>query len=337
MTLQQRILEKQSEEISAFNKECRQMSTSEADMEKADKKGEIDNLTKIVRPDLGIITNISYAHSKNFKNINKIADAKAEIMNNIKKGGTIILNKDDKFYNFHKNLAQQKKLKVVSFGIKNKFSNIKLNKTKKVESKYKLFIKLNSKSLTFYSFNNNRSNLYNILATLASINLFADITKLKKDIFLDVKTPIGRGDILKLKFRKKQFFLVDETYNSNPLSLKTAIENYDNIKSKNSKKYLLLGDMLELGKHSLRQHKLISKILNKTKIDHIYVTGNHIKETFRGLKISKKGEILKNKFDIIDWIDKDLNNNDYLMIKGSNSTGLHDIIANLKQRSSHVV
>ena len=95
--------------------------------------------------------------------------------------------------------------------------------------------------------------------------------------------------------------------------------------------------MLELGKHSLRQHKLISKILNKTKINHIYVIGNHIKETFRGLKISKKGEILKNKFDIIDLIDKDLNNNDYLMIKGSNSTGLHDIIANLKQRSSHVV
>ena len=50
-----------------------------------DKKGEINNLTKIIKPDLGIITNISYAHSKNFKNINQIADAKAEIMNNIKK------------------------------------------------------------------------------------------------------------------------------------------------------------------------------------------------------------------------------------------------------------
>ena len=54
-----------------------------------DKKGEIDNLTKIIKPDLGIITNISYAHSKNFKNINQIADAKAEIMNNIKKNGTL--------------------------------------------------------------------------------------------------------------------------------------------------------------------------------------------------------------------------------------------------------
>ena len=50
-----------------------------------DKKGEINNLTKIIKPDLGIITNISYAHSKNFKNIKEIANAKAEIMNNIKK------------------------------------------------------------------------------------------------------------------------------------------------------------------------------------------------------------------------------------------------------------
>ena len=302
-----------------------------------DKKGEIDNLTKIIKPDLGIITNISYAHSKNFENINQIANAKAEIMNNIKKGGTIVLNKDDKFYNFHKNLALKKKLKVVSFGIRDKSSNIKLNKIKKVKNKYKLFIKINSLSLAFYSHSNNKSNLYNILATLASINLLSDITKLKKDIFLYFKTPIGRGDILKLKLQRKQFFLVDETYNSNPLSLKTAIENYDNIKSKNSKKYLVLGDMLELGKHSLKQHKLISNILNKTKIDYIYVIGNHIKETFKGLKISKKAEILKNRFGIIDLINKNLNNNDYLMIKGSHSTGLHEIVANLKQRSSYVI
>ena len=49
-----------------------------------DRKGEIDNLTKIIKPDLGIITNISYAHSKNFNNIKQIAEAKAEIIDNIK-------------------------------------------------------------------------------------------------------------------------------------------------------------------------------------------------------------------------------------------------------------
>ena len=76
-----------------------------------DKKGEIDYLSKIIKPDVGVITNISYAHIKNFKNINQIASAKSEIIKNIKKKGYLVLNKDDKFYNFHKKNRTKKKFK----------------------------------------------------------------------------------------------------------------------------------------------------------------------------------------------------------------------------------
>ena len=65
-----------------------------------DKKGEIDKLTKIINPNVGIITNVSYAHIKNFKNLKGIANAKSEIINNIVKDGYIILNKDDFFIIF---------------------------------------------------------------------------------------------------------------------------------------------------------------------------------------------------------------------------------------------
>ena len=302
-----------------------------------DKKGEIDNLTKIVKPDLGIITNISYAHSKNFKNINHIANAKAEIMNNIKKGGSIILNMDDNFFDYHKKLAIKKGLNVISFGIKNKLSMIKLTKIKKLKNKSELFFNVNNIKISFYSKNDNKSNIYNILATLASINLYRDIKNLKKDIFLNFRTPNGRGDISKIRFNHKEFYLVDEAYNSNPLSLKTAIENYAKIETKNSRKYLILGDMLELGKHSIKQHKLISKIINKTKINHVYVIGKYIKETFKGLKLNKKGKIFNNISEIIELIKSDIVNNDYLMIKGSNSTGLNKITSILKPRNTNVI
>jgi len=301
-----------------------------------DKKGEIDNLTKIIKPDLAIITNISYAHSKNFRNIKNIAEAKAEIINNISKSGTLILNMDDNFYQYHKNLALNKKLKVLSFSIKNNFAPIKLMKTKKIGNKYELIIKVINKIVSFYSNNNNESNLYNILATIASVNSLLDIKNLKKDIFLNLKTPKGRGDISQIKLKNKKVFLVDETYNSNPLSLKAAIENYDKIKLKDHKKHLVLGDMLELGKHSLKQHRLMSSIINKTKIDQVYVVGSYIKETFNSLKTDKKGKILANNDQIIDLINKNLNNNDYLMVKGSNATGLHKVINNLK-RVSYVI
>ena len=300
-----------------------------------DKKGEINNLTKIINPDLGIITNISYAHSKNFRSINQIAHAKAEIMNNIKDNGTIVLNMDDSFYSLHKNLALKKKLKVITFGIKNRYAMSKLIKIKKINNKFELLIKINKILVSFYTRNKNTSNLYNILATLASISLYIDIKNLKKDIFLNLKTPNGRGDISKIKLKDKNFFLVDETYNSNPLSLKTAIENYDKIQIKDSNKYLILGDMLELGKHSIQQHKLIGNVVNKTKIKKVYVIGKYIKETFKNLKQNKKAKILRNKQAIFDVINNKLSNNDYLMIKGSNSTGLHKIITKLKQRVSN--
>ena len=302
-----------------------------------DKKGEIDNLTKIIQPDLGVITNISYAHSKNFNNINKIAEAKAEIMNNIKKDGIIVLNSDDNFYKYHKKVAIKKKLKVISFGIKNKLSNIKLIKLKKMINKFELKIKVDDFKTSFYSTNVNTNNLYNILAAIAVINSYINIRSLKKDIFLDFKTPNGRGDLSKVKIKDKEIFLVDEAYNSNPLSLKTAIENYDKLKSKNSKKHLILGDMRELGKHSLQQHKLISEIINKTKINQVFVIGKYIKETYKGLKLSKKAQIISNKNDIINLINENLNNNDYLMIKGSNSTGLHKITKDLKVKTSNVI
>ena len=302
-----------------------------------DKKGEIDKLTKIIKPNLGIITNVSYAHSENFKKIHHIAKAKAEIMNNIRKNGYIILNMDDNFFNYHRKIAIKKKLNVISFGIKNKLSMTRLIKIKKIKKNYELFFIVNGSKLSFYTQNKNKSTIYNILATLATANIYINIFKLNKNAFFDYKIPEGRGDISKIKLNKRNFNLIDEAYNSNPLSLKTALENYDEINAKNSKKYLILGDMLELGEHSDRQHKLIGSFINKTKINKVYVIGKYVNETFKAIKSNKKGKILQNKFAIIDLINKELNNNDYLMIKGSNSTGLNKITQNLKRQKYNVI
>ena len=64
------------------------------------KSGEIDYLSKIIKPHIGIITNIGEAHIENFKNLKGIADAKSETINNIQPDGTIILNRDDKYYDY---------------------------------------------------------------------------------------------------------------------------------------------------------------------------------------------------------------------------------------------
>ena len=295
-----------------------------------DKKGEIDYLSKIVKPDVSVITNINYAHAKNFKNLKQIALAKSEIIHNTKVNGFIVLNSDDNFFTLLKNIANKRKLKILSFGIDNQNANIKLISIKKILNKFKATIRVNNLKTYFFISNDFQNNILNILAALSVMSIFLDITKLNKNTFFGFKPPKGRGDITKIKINNKNLNLIDESYNSNPLSLKSAILNFDKIKINKGKKYLLLGDMLELGKHSKKLHQSIGKIINDTKLDKIFVKGRKVLSTYNSISKKKKGRVLKNNSQIIDLIKNDLNNNDFLMVKASNATGFNKIINNIK-------
>ncbi|MDC2997851.1 UDP-N-acetylmuramoyl-L-alanyl-D-glutamate--2,6-diaminopimelate ligase [Candidatus Pelagibacter sp.] len=295
-----------------------------------DKKGEVDNLTNIIKPNVGLITNINYAHAKNFKNIKQIALAKAEIIKNILPNGFVVLNADDSFFKLHKKIAENNNINVISFGIKTKKANVKLFNIKKVKKAFKIKVKLNDKFKYFIISNNFQSNIYNILSALSVISIYKNVLKLNEKIFLDFISPAGRGDHSTIKIGNKKINLIDESYNSNPLSLKSALKNYDNIDTKKYRKYLLLGDMMELGSHSKKLHQSIVPLINETNIDKVFVMGKMVREIFDNIVKVKRGKILKNKSGIFELIKKDFNNNDYLMIKASNATGFNSIVNNLR-------
>ena len=295
-----------------------------------DKKGEIDNLTNIIKPNVGLITNINYAHAKNFKNIKQIALAKAEIIKNILPNGFVVLNADDSFFKLHKKIAENNNINVISFGIKTKKANVKLLNIKKVKKAFRIKVKFKDKFKYFIISNNFQSNIYNILSALSVISIYKNVLKLNEKIFLDFRSPAGRGDHSTIKIGNKKINLIDESYNSNPLSLKSALKNYDNIDTKKYRKYLLLGDMMELGSHSKKLHQSIVPLINDTNIDKVFVMGKMVREIFDNIVKVKRGRILENKSGIFELIKKDFNNNDYLMIKASNATGFNSIVNNLK-------
>ena len=166
-------------------------------------------------------------------------------------------------------------------------------------------------------------NVYNILASLAVLKEFDLNLKKTIQIFKNFQPSKGRGRIHKIKRYKKNFRLIDESYNANPFSVKNALKSFSAIKKDKFKKYLLLGDMLELGKKSKIYHRELSRLINSSDIDKVFVKGEKTLFTYKNLKKEKRGNIFQCNEDV-DFILKNIiANNDYLMIKGSNATGLN--------------
>jgi murE/murF fusion protein len=284
------------------------------------KSGEISNLSKLIKPHIAVITNIGEAHLENFKNISGIAKAKSEIIENITANGTVVLNRDDRFFNFLFHKAKSRKIKVITFG-KHKKSDIRLNKKIIKNGVAKCIVSAINQPVNFET---RDLNIHNILASIAILKtLELDFAKITSK-FKTLESSEGRGKKYYVKRYNKKFEFIDESYNANPLSVKNAIKKLNLIKKDNSKKYLILGDMLELGNKSKKYHKDLSKVINNSDIDKVFVTGKETIFTYKHLKKDKRGNILQNNEDIDLSLENMISNNDYLMIKGSNATGLND-------------
>ena len=107
--------------------------------------------------------------------------------------------------------------------------------------------------------------------------------------------------------------------------MKNAIENFNSIRKQNFKKYLLLGDMLELGQKTDNLHKGLSKVINNSDIDKVFIKGNKTINTYKNIKKVKRGNIFQQDEDVDLTLKNIIAHNDYLMIKGSNATGLNNL------------
>ena len=298
------------------------------------KPGEIKKLSEIVKPHIAIITNISEAHIQNFKNLKGIAKAKAEIIKNVKKNGTIILNKDDKFFKYFNKLSKINKLKVVSFGISKK-SDVSLVSKKDYKNYQTIKIKIFNEIIKIN--NQSKIRVSNLLALLAVLKILKVDLKDIQNKLKNFEPLEGRGKTHKVNRYKTKFNLVDESYNANPKSMADAIDNFSKIKDISSKKYLLLGDMLELGSKSELYHKNLSKFINRAEIDKLFVYGKKILNTYKYTYPEKRGNVLQSKNDFDDVFSNVLKKGDYLMIKASNGIGLNELSKQIIKGTKNVI
>ncbi len=287
---------------------------------------EINFLSEIAKPHLAIITQISEAHLENFKDVSGIIRAKLEIIDGLdKKNGQLVIGND----HFSQEIAQEMAKKGF-FGIKTHFFGEK-------NAKNDLFIKNFTKKANFLEINCvlQQKNSYklkfkplndDLAKSLSAILLIYQILGLNiQEIlseFINLGAIEGRGQVIS-NFLNKNITLIDDSYNASPVSMQSSLKYLSNF-SQTQRKIAILGDMLELGKDSLKKHLQLTKFL--TKIDGVIAIGPDMTKLFEILpkqqQISCFAEINQEN---IEKIKDSLKENDIVLTKASNGMKLFKI------------
>jgi len=286
--------------------------------------GEIGILTRMVNPDMGLITNIGPAHLEFMGSLEKIAQAKFELLDNMDEKGKIVLNADDPWLS---KKAKTKKRKVFTFGLEQKADFM----AKDISQNGNGFFSFSVNNLTPINLKLlGKHNIYNALAAF-SVGSILKVENEKMKEALENYTPFQ----LRMELSEVDGIRVlNDSYNANPVSMQMALETLEGMKTSGSK-VAVLGDMLELGEKSLEYHKRIGEKVKECQIDYLFTLGELSSGIAQGAK--DKGFEKKNIFSfqdkksLLENLLEILKPGDVVLFKGSRKMGLEEIVDGLKK------
>lgn len=300
----------------------------------ASKTGDIEKTSKWLKTDIVIMTAIGLvpAHIEFFGSYEKVLEEKAKLASSLKKNGLLFWNSDNQDILKYIN---RKDVKRITFGIsenadfrasnKNIFyQDIEQGQSVPVGVSYKINYYGNSIPVIMEGvFGDN--NVYGSLVSIAiAKELGLDILQ-ATEALRSYDAPPGRMRILQ---GINKSFIIDDTYNSSPKALESAIQTLGEISSA-KRKIAILGDMLELGKHTNDAHISIGNIIPNN-IDILITIGLRARDFGQGAIISgmNKDDVIhfNNKIDAQEYIKSNIKEGDMVLIKGSQSMRMEKVV-----------
>ena len=293
--------------------------------------GEIGRLTEIADPDIGLITNVGHAHIEGVGSIEGVAKAKVELLDKMAPRALAILNGDDRIL-MHAAAAFRKKPVTFGQGLQNtaraeKIRNLGLRGFSfDVHWKGKSF----SVRLRVPGFHN----VHNALAA-AAIALSLGISKDR------IQEGLSRFEGVKGRFKVMPLangsLLIDDTYNSNPSSLRLSLESLKALAPKDRKVIVGLGEMLELGEETEAGHVEAGEMVAEAGADWLVALGDHAPEMIRGAL--DKGFPRERTIRVKDHkemgarILKVMKPGDLVFLKASRGIGLERVADRLREKA----
>ena len=293
-------------------------------------KGEIAKLTSWVKPDVAIITNVYPMHIEFFENFKGIAEAKAEIFEGLKKGGTAIINGDTNYADLLVAKADEKAAQVVLFGSAND------PKVKELPQGCEVRANIGGQKVKFELSEAGEHHISNALCVLSVVKaLGLDVEKAAAMLKNFGALP-GRGQKSRLKLPKGgEFTLIDDSYSGQPEAMRLAIEALSKMpRPQGGRKIAVLGKMAELGDMSKEKHIEIGMALRDADVDVVIGVCPEMKDMLAQLKPAQEAHYFENKDGLDEFLLNNLlQNNDIVLIKGARySSKLYQVTEALIQK-----
>ena len=291
--------------------------------------GEIKTLSKLVRPDVVIITKIAGVHTEFFNSIDSIADAKAEIYQGLSKHGIVIIPSDSNYYKKLYFLAKDKGVKnIISFG-ESENSTFRLLSYSVSKNRTDIEAVLEGEVFRYSISLIGKHMALNSLAVLAGVKALGESVGNASLKMANAKYSTGRGNRILLSTEGGQFTLIDETYNASPTSVEALIKSLSEEKH-SGRNILVLGDMLELGADAPLLHRNLSTLITESNIDLVFTLGDLMKNLNDSLPDNLKSYHSINYEDLCELLLSNIRPNDFIAIKGSAGIKMQRIVKRLE-------
>lgn len=281
--------------------------------------GEIEYLTKLTQPSVAVINNAAAAHLEGVGDVAGVARAKAEIFAGLAPRGAAVLNRDDAFFPFWREIVAEHSY--ITFGF-HPDADINASVHEVAQTQH-LTLQTPKGNIDIHLPLLGKHNVLNALAAAAATYVIGISLDAIKTGLETIQAAPGR---LQLHTLANGVKIIDDTYNANPFSLQAAVNT---LASFAGKKILVLGDMKELGPEAKTIHQAMAPAIRQAGIDFLFTYGDLSANTSQAF--GEGAYHFNEQEKLVHALKPFLYNQTTILVKGSRSMKMEKVIAGLMQ------
>ncbi|MEE1227716.1 MAG: UDP-N-acetylmuramoyl-tripeptide--D-alanyl-D-alanine ligase [Lachnospiraceae bacterium] len=289
-------------------------------------RGQIERLTKMIRPNIAVVTMIGVSHIAQLKTQENICLEKMDIVKGLQEGGMVFLNGDDKFLAPY---AGKLKKKLFFYGLGDN-CDYRGDNIRTVDGKTSFDFHWQGNVMRVTLGTMGEHNVRNALAALGICH------QLGLDLIAVAKALTTFHGQRQQVIKTDRCTLIDDTYNASPDSMRASVGVLDSMEGVRGRRIAALADMLELGEKEKEYHYQVGQFVGKTKVDEVVAYGDLSKEIIRGITDTTdqmKVTHFENREQMGDYLLSIVKPEDVVLLKGSNGMKLSEIAERIKKSS----